>query len=132
MKTGSLGDVVFEVTDSTAKVLRELEIKLEASISTHGVHMKTGLTEFTGMAPQEITFKVCLSAYLGADPESELKTLTKYMKKGQILIFIMGDKKFGSYRWLIKNLKMSAEYFSADGNVTQYDVSVSLIEYVKG
>lgn len=132
MKIGSLGSVVFTVSDSTVMTLRDMEVKNSASISVHKVHMRSGLAEFTGSDPQQITFKLRVSAFLGANPEAQIKRLEGYLRNGTQLTFVLGNKTYGRYRWLLESLSQDVEYFDRRGNVTQCDLSISLREYLKG
>lgn len=131
MKIGSLGDVVFSVSDTTVKTLRNMEVKNSASVSIHKVHLGTGLAEFTGSDPQQITFKLRVSSYLGSNPETDIKKLEKYIRSGTLLIFVLGNKTYGRYRWLLESFSEAVEYTDKRGNVTQCDLSVTLREYLK-
>ena len=132
MKIGSLGKIIFTVSDSTIMTLRDLMVKHNASISVHKVHLGTGLTEYTGSEPLQITFKIRMSAFLGASPQKEIAKLDDYVRKGTTLTFVLGDKTYGKYRWLVDSYSVAAEYYDKAGNVTQADISVSLREYLKG
>lgn len=132
MITGALGSVVFEVSDRAWRVLRDMEMDDSASVSVHKTHLGGGLAEYTGYDPRKIKFKVRLSAHMGADPERELGTLRRYLREGRAVPFTMGYTTYGRYRWLIDSLKAKAEYFDGAGNVTSYDVTVSLVEYRRG
>jgi hypothetical protein len=131
MNVGALGKIVFTVSHSQIETLRNLEITAAANINVHNVHGGAGLAEFDGADPQKITFKLRLSAYLGVNPETELKKLDSYLTNGTVVAFVLGGKSYGRYRWLVEKYQASAEYFDSKGNVTQFDVSVSLLEYLK-
>ena len=132
MRVGALGDVAFNVSDKQIKTLRSLEVSHSASISVHKIHLGGGIAEFTGDEPQTITFKLRLSAYLGAPPESDLRKLDRYLTKGTPVALALGRKTYGRYKWLIENVKTSGEFYDKYGNVTQCDVAVTLKEYLKG
>lgn len=132
MKVGAFGGVAFVVSDTQIKTLRDMTISYKASISTHAVHLGGGLAEFTGSEPQSISFKLRLSAYLGASPDAELKKLEQYLLNGTPQTFALGNKVFGRYKWLLESMKVTAEYYDKYGNITQCDIAVSLTEYLKG
>jgi hypothetical protein len=112
--------------------LRNLEIKSSASISIHKVHLGGGLAEFTGSEPQQISFKLRVSAFFGVNPETQIKLLEGYLRNGTQLTFVLGNKTYGRYRWLLESLSQDVEYYDKRGNVTQCDLSISLREYLKG
>jgi len=132
MKVGALGDVAFNVSDKQIKTLRNFEVSHSASISVHKIHLGGGIAEFTGNDPQTITFKLRLSAYLGAPPEGDLRQLENYLQNGIPVAFALGRKTYGRYKWLVESMKVSGEYYDKYGNITQCDVAVTLKEYLKG
>lgn len=132
MKIGSLGNVIFTVSDSTVMTLRDLSVKSSASISIHKIHMGGGLAEFTGSDPQQITFKLRVSAFFGVNPETQIRRLESYLRNGTQLYFVLGNKVYGRYRWLLESLSQDVEYTDRRGNVTQCDLTISLREYLKG
>ena len=131
MTIGSLGKVVFQVSNRTVMTLRDISIKNTASIAVHNIHLGTGLSEFTGSEPQQISFKILVSAYLGVSPETQIQRLETYLRNGTQLTFVLGDKTYGRYRWLLESFEVSVEQTDRRGNVTQCDISVTLQEYLK-
>jgi len=63
--------------------------------------------------------------------QKEIKKLDKYLQSGKQLVFVLGNKTYGRYRWLLESLGESVKYTDKRGNVTQCDLSVSLREYLK-
>ena len=89
------------------------------------------LTEFTGLDPDKIEIEILLSAYLGVSVQEEISKIFKYEREGRTLSFILGDKRYGKYRWTITSHKIKAKTFDGKGNITQATVSISLQEYLK-
>ena len=129
MKVGCLGDLVFEVSDGMIKTIRNASRSGSATIQTHQRHLMKPLQEFTGADAQSFDFKIRFSAYLGADPDTEIKKLFAYMENGVVLPLTIGTKSYGD--WLIKKIKDTPEYYDRRGNVTSTDVTVTLTEYTK-
>ena len=48
---GSLGEVVFEVSDEKVRTFRDFQIQRSAKYSEHAIHGRKGLLEFTGLSP---------------------------------------------------------------------------------
>lgn len=131
MKIGCLGEIAFEVSDSTIKTLRDVSWSGSASISTHQRHLGKGLAEFVGADPDSIDFKIRVSKYLGADPLADIAKIGQYEKNGTAVPLTIGTKTYGEYRWLIKKHKITLEYFDAKGDLTSADISLTLTEYAK-
>lgn len=128
MKTGMLGDVTFEVTDKTFRTINNLSRSNKADYSTHKLVCKKGILEFTGVEPEVITFDVLFSAWLGENPETWRKKLTKMLEDGKAVIFVLGTRPIGT-RWVIEDLRYDTGLFYKDGTPAEYKASVSLKEY---
>ena len=49
---------------------------------------------------------------------------------GPALQLLIGEHSYGKYRWVIKDLKIKAQYFDVHGNQYCTRVSVNLLEYL--
>lgn len=128
MKTGMLGDVTFEVTDRTFRTISNLSRSNKANYSTHKLVAKKGILEFTGVDPETISFDVLFSAWLGENPETWRKKLTKLLEKGKAVVFVLGTSPIGT-QWVIESLSFNTELFYKDGTPAEYKASISLKEY---
>lgn len=131
MQIGCLGDIAFKVSADTVRTVSNVTWSGSANYNTHARHLADALTEFTGLAPDEMTFDMVLSAYLGVNPMTDLEKLWVYERKGQALPLVIGSKAYGKYRWVIKSHKISMQIFSGSGELMAATVSVSLLEYIK-
>ena len=132
MKVGSLGDIIFEVKSDVIKTIRGITYTGTANISTHTRHNKTGLVEYTGEAPAQVSFSMRVSKYLNADPKEAEDKLKEYVRNGTAVKLFLGTEKIGRNRWLIKSFKSSVQSTDRKGNVADVDINVSLIEDLKG
>ncbi len=130
-QVGCLGEIVFEVSDSSIKTIRDVTWGGSATIQTHQRHLRYALTEYTGTPPDTLEFKIRLSYYLGTDPLADVAKLFEYERTGKAVQLTIGNKGYGKYRWLIKSHKIAMEHFDGDGNLLGSDVTVSLVEYLK-
>ncbi len=128
MQVGCLGDIVFEVSDSTVKTLRQLEFSGSASIQSHDRHCQKAIPEFTGVDLESMSFSVRVTKVLGADPTKDIEKIREYMNNGKTLPFTLGTKTLG-YRWLISQYKVICENFDAKANIIDADISITLKEY---
>ncbi len=130
MNVATLGSVAFFVRPDAIKTIKDYSRQSKASISTHAVHGGRALAEFTGSDTDSLKFKFKLSANLGVDPYKDYATLRSYLKNGKTIKFTLGQSVIGDNLWLIKELKESATLYDKNGNITERDVEISLIEYI--
>lgn len=131
MKIGCLGDIIFEVSDSTIRTIQDATWSGSASIQTHSRHLDNALQEFVGIDPDGFTFNIRISKYLGADPLVDIPKLFDYERTGTALPLVIGKKAYGKDRWLIKSHKSTLETFDREGNLVSANVSITLTEYTE-
>lgn len=131
MQIGCLGDIAFKVSSDMVRTISNVTWSGSANYNTHARHLTDSLTEFTGLAPDEMTFEIVLSAFLGVDPMADLVKIWEYERKGQVLPLVIGSKAYGKYRWVIKSHKVTMQTFSGNGDLMAAKVSISLLEYIK-
>lgn len=128
---GCLGDIVFSVSSEMVKTFSGLKYSGSANFSEHKRHNTASILEFTGRSPSEISFSVTLSYLLGVKVEDELNKIAAYTKNGNILNLIIGNLRYGSYRWVISKYTVTYKYFDKFGKVVNAEVSLTLKEYCK-
>lgn len=131
MQIGCLGDIAFKVSSDMVRTISNVTWSGGANYNTHSRHLNDALTEFTGLSPDEMTFDIVLSAFLGVNPMSDLSKIWEYERKGKALPLVIGSKAYGKYRWVIKSHKIKMQTFSGSGDLMSATVSVSLLEYIK-
>lgn len=131
MQIGCLGDIAFQVSADMVRTVSNMTWSGSANYNAHSRHLTDALTEFTGLAPDEMTFDIVLSAYLGVNPMTDINKIWEYERKGQALPLVIGSKAYGKYRWVIKSHKIKMETFSGSGDLMSATVSISLLEYIK-
>ncbi len=130
MVVGCLGDIGFHVSADVVEVINNITWSGKARYSTHQRHLRNALTEFTGIEPDEMSFDITLSAYLGVDPLAEMVKIWAYERDGEAIPLVIGERPYGKYRWSIVSHKIKMQYTDKYGNVTHAVVSVSLQEYL--
>lgn len=127
MKIGSLGDIVFEISDKTINTFTGLKISGGANIATHARHNQTALSEFTGATSENISFTVKTYRQLGVEPSDEINLIREYVRTGTALKFVLGKKVIGK-RWLIKSWNATEDDFDKNGTPTSAIINLSLTE----
>lgn len=127
MKIGSLGDIVFEVSDKTVNTFNGLKLSGGANIATHARHNQTALSEFTGAASENISFTVKTYRQLGVEPSDEIELIRNYTRTGTALKFVLGKKVIGG-KWLIKTWNATQDDFDKNGIPTSAIINLTLTE----
>ena len=129
---GALGEVVFEVSSETVQTIKDMQWSGSAGWAVHSRHLEHALTEFTGLEPDQLSFSIYLSAYLGADVWAELGRIWDYERRGVPVTLVIGDHAYGKYRWSVVSHSVKGERYDREGNLTAATVSVKLQEYLRG
>ena len=125
---GTLGDIVFNVSQNTVKTFNDLQIQSQVNYAKHARHNNKPLLEFQYQDTDTGSFSIYLSAYLGVNPLSEQKKIDEYMNSGKILPLIIGGKKYGT-KWVIKSHSKGFKRFDNKGNLLIAESKISLEEY---
>ncbi|MBP3855011.1 MAG: phage tail protein [Ruminiclostridium sp.] len=132
MQVGALGGVAFLVSPEKIKTARSISYKGSSTYAVHKRLLGKGLLEYTGSDPETISFSIRVSKVLGEAPDSSIATLRGYVNNGTIVPFVLGNKTYGSYRWIVKSFEVKGEEYDKKGNLIGSDISVSITEYAKG
>ena len=66
------------------------------------------------------------------DPLEEVVKIWDFERDAEAVGLVIGGKGYGKYRWNIKDHKTKMEYTDAAGDLYAVEVSVDLVEYLKG
>lgn len=132
MKIGSLGDIIFEISDDVVQSINKMEYSGSANISTHALRLRKGMPEFTGTTPDQISVTVRVAKILGADPADMIAKVKTYSENGSILRLQVGKKTVGEYRWIINKYKITYEDYDMKGELVDATINLTLTEYPKG
>ncbi|TGY93442.1 phage tail protein [Petralouisia muris] len=127
-KIGTLGDIVFTVSEKTIQTFDGLKIESKTNYAKHTRHNKKPLLEFQYNDTDAASFTIYLSAFLGVNPRKMQDKIDKYRKKGKILTLVIGGKKYGT-KWVITQHSKDYEKFDNKGNLLIAKSSISLQEY---
>lgn len=124
--------IVFIVSREVFRTPKNMEWSGSARYATHERHNTHALTEFTGLDPDRFSFDILLAAELGVDPLEEVVKIWDFERDAEAVGLVIGGKGYGKYRWNIKDHKTKMEYTDAAGDLYAVEVSVDLVEYLKG
>lgn len=130
MIIGSLGDILFEVSEETMALINGMTWSGEANIATHQRAGGANLIEFTGTAAQSFSFELTLSGYLMQDPGAMRDQLIAYWSSGTPVTLVFGSKRFGRYKWLVTGWSDSDIKTLKNGDILSEKLSVNLTEFL--
>ena len=124
--------IQFIVSREVFRTPKNLKWSGSARYATHERHNTHALTEFTGLDPDRFSFDILLTAEMGVDPLKEVVKIWNYERDSEALGLVIGGKAYGKYRWNIKNHETKIEYTDKAGDMYAVEVTVELLEYLKG
>ena len=130
MTIGSLGGLVFTVSDRMLQSFMKLDFSGSAKIQNHELHLTKAKPEFTGSEPDKATLTVRVSKLLGCDPAGEIAKVKAYCDSGAVLRLQLGRSGAGNGRWMITGYKVTWQDTDRYGNVTDAEITLNLQEYV--
>ena len=131
MMVGSLGPVVFSVSDAFVRTISGYSRKTSVRIESHDIIGQKPLSEWVGMSCDSISFTVKLSAFRGVNPKEEAEKLRRMAERGEAVTFVMGGAPVTQNKWLIESVDEDANYYDRMGNIISSDVKLSIREYAE-
>ena len=95
MQTGSLGDVVFEVSDQRIATPSGAKFSHDARYEDHEVQGAPCQSEFLAPNLASCTLTLILRRDLGADPIAEAVKLERMLAKGEVVQFVIAGENLG-------------------------------------
>ena len=124
--------IQFVVSREVFRTPKDMTWSGSARYATHERHNTHALTEFTGMDPDKFSFDILLTAELGVNPLDEVVKIWGFERDGEAVGLVIGGKAYGKYRWNVVKHETKIEYTDKAGDMYAVEVSVDLVEYLKG
>ena len=131
MPIGSLGDIVFEVSEKEFKTFSNMVYTVGARYSTHNRINGRPLVEYTGAELETVTLTIKLSAFHGVYPRKEMYKLNKACREGTPLRLVLGKTHFGKYKWVIKSANSQLQHIDNKGRILDITMKLTLSEYAR-
>lgn len=128
MTVGSLGDVVFSVSDKKVKTIQSMNWKIAVNYAEHKMHRKRSLLEYTGRSPEEIEISADFSAFLGVNPLKQIKKLKEQAIKRTVVPFVLGTDVIMP-ACVITDISPASDAFYMDGTMIKATVKIKIKEY---
>ena len=128
-KIGTFGGLSFVVSSSKVSTFDDLKWDTSAAYATHDRHLQPDLLEFLGPDPEQITFKMKFSVFLGVNPLKAVNDLRRMVREGTVERLVIGGRVYGDYKWAITKVSNAMKTFDNKGNCWAAEVTVTLKEY---
>ena len=131
---GSLGDVIFEVSDKkVSSINNELSRTYKSKISEHNAIYGPGMVRHQGRELIEISFGISLVSTLlpESSPAEELDKIKTMWEFGEYGYLTFGGQTFGAFPFLIVDMNEKNSYFNK--KTSSFDVinlELTLKEYI--
>ena len=128
-KIGTFGGLSFAVSSNKVSTFDDLKWDTSAAYATHDRHLQPDLLEFLGPDPEQITFKMEFSVFLGVNPLKSVNDLRRMVREGTAERLVIGGRVYGDYKWAITKVSSAMKTFDNRGNCWAAEVTVTLKEY---
>ena len=128
-KIGTFGGLSFVVSSNKVSTFDDLKWDTSAAYATHDRHLQPDLLEFLGPDPEQITFKMKFSVFLGVNPLKSVNDLRRMVREGTAERLVIGGRVYGDYKWAITKVSSAMKTFDNRGNCCAAEVTVTLKEY---
>lgn len=131
---GSLGDVIFEVSDKkVSSINNELSRTYKSKISEHNAIYGPGMVRHQGRELIEISFGISLVSTLLPDssPVEEFDKIKTMWEFGEYAYLTLGGQTFGAFPFLIMDMNEKNSYFNKKtSSFDVINVELTLKEYI--
>lgn len=128
-KIGTFGGLSFAVSSNKVSTFDDLKWDTSAAYATHDRHLQPDLLEFLGPDPEQITFEMKFSVFLGVNPLKSVNDLRRMVREGTAERLVIGGRVYGDYKWAITKVSSAMKTFDNRGNCWAAEVTVTLKEY---
>jgi len=126
---GTIGDVVFEVSDETVRTFDEYVQTTAGRWHIHEPIHASPRPEFLGPAQGEIEFTVRLTDELGVDPREEKEKIEAIVREGSHAPFMLALKPVSDGDWYIESCETTYIWVDNKGKVSCSEMVITVKEY---
>ncbi len=131
---GSLGDIIFEVSDKKVFSINDVINRLyKSKISEHTAIYGPGMLRHQGRELTEVSFGISLVSSLLSDssPAEELDKIKTMWEFGEYDYLTLGGETFGAFPFLITDMSEKSSYFNKEtSNFDFINLELTLKEYI--
>ncbi len=131
---GSLGDIIFEVSDKKVFSINDvINRSYKSKISEHTAIYGPGMLRHQGRELTEVSFSISLVSSLLSDssPAEELDKIKTMWEFGEYDYLTLGGETFGAFPFLITDMSEKSSYFNKEtSNFDFINLELTLKEYI--
>ena len=127
---GSLGSIIFQVSDDYFLSFSDISFSRSATYAEHKIIDAAPLLEFTGLSSGTCSLKIIFDADQGLNPKKQIDELTDMLNNHEVLDFVIDGCLIGSGAWVIENLNYSIDRLDNFGGWHKVSANLSLKEYI--
>jgi len=128
-KIGTLGDLVFEVSNKAVRTFDEWTQKTGGRWQVHEPIKSNPRPEFIGPGQGEISFTIKLSNTLGINPRKEIEKIEKIVREGTHAPLLLGLKPISDGDWYIESCETTFTWVNSKGEIEWAEMSLTVKEY---
>lgn len=129
-KIGNLGGlIVFEVSTNKVLTFNGMTQSVKGRWTVQNPILGKPYPEFLGPGQRTISLSVFLSAMHGVRPRETLERIEKAVESGTPYPLVIGNKKVGSYKWVITEMSEAWGEIIKGGRLVSVNLTLNLGEY---
>lgn len=127
---GSLGEIVFEVSDKKVITPGGITRSNGSNWTTHQLIGGLSKTEYSGAKLQSLSLTIQLSSRLGVRPRKMLDKLAQMAEGRKVYPLIIGGKPVGKHSWRLTSVSETWGNIYGNGTLASASVQLTLEEYI--
>ena len=129
MAIGTLGPIVFEVSDKKVLTFKGMTRDVSGRWTEHEVMGVKPKPEFLGQGNQKITLPITLSANLSVRPRKMLELVERMVESGDAEYFIINCKPVGRHPFCVISSSETWGAMYRHGELAKASLTITLEEY---
>lgn len=130
MPIGSIGPIVFEVSNREIRTFKGLRRTTKARYASHEIIGAVPVLEYIGPDGEEITFTMQFSAAWGVNPKNETEKVRELCKSGEANYFVLCNATVGDNPWVVESVSESVDVVDNCGRIITSQIEITMKEYV--
>jgi hypothetical protein len=126
---GTLGDLVFEVSDETVRTFDEFVQTTASRWVVHEPINSNTRPEFLGPQQGSIEFTIRLAATLGVNPRDEKDKVEALVREGKHAPLMIAQRPISDGDWYIESCETTLIWVNRKGQVEYADMLLFVKEY---
>lgn len=127
MRTGSFGNIIFEVGDGYVLTPGGFSLEASAKYTDHEIHGAKPVPEFTGAELRKMSLPIVLRRALGVNPLEVLQELVDMAESGTVARLVIMGKNLG--RVTLRQVSSDWQHTAPGGTPEMITVNLQIVEY---